>query len=187
MGGGSWVQLIRFPATWEQVSQHCCAQLSHPPATPSAEQLFLQTCSVPGAPPSACPAWFRVTFLLSLSPEWAKQDTYKPRRRKTRKSPPRAKGPHAKGQPNVMGNTADLRLSVASGLANCFSLHESFCFLRSNGLPWWSNGKESALQYRGCRFNPWLGNKIPQAAEQLSPRTATRESLHHTGDPACSD
>ena len=28
------------------------------------------------------------------------------------------------------------------------------------GLPWWSNGKESALQYRGCRFNPWVG-KVP--------------------------
>ena len=140
------------------MSQPRCAQLSHPPATPSAEQLFLQTCSVPGAPSSACPSWFRVTFLLSLSPEWAKQDTYKPRRRKTQKRPPRAKGPHAKGQPNVTGSTPDLRSSPASGLANCFSLRESFRFLGFNGLPWWANGKESTCQCRGHGFNPWSRN-----------------------------
>ena len=26
------------------------------------------------------------------------------------------------------------------------------------GLPWWSSGKESALQCRGRRFNPWSGS-----------------------------
>ena len=26
------------------------------------------------------------------------------------------------------------------------------------GLPWWSRGKESALQCRGCGFDPWSGN-----------------------------
>ena len=30
-----------------------------------------------------------------------------------------------------------------------------------SGLPWWSSGKESALQCRGRRFNPWSGNKDP--------------------------
>ena len=28
------------------------------------------------------------------------------------------------------------------------------------GLPRWLNGKESACQCRGCRFDPWVG-KIP--------------------------
>ena len=35
------------------------------------------------------------------------------------------------------------------------------------------------LQCRGCRFNPWLGNKIAQAAEQLSLHTTTSESRHY--------
>ena len=26
------------------------------------------------------------------------------------------------------------------------------------GLPWWSSGKESAFQCRGCGFDPWSGN-----------------------------
>ena len=26
------------------------------------------------------------------------------------------------------------------------------------GLPWWPSGKESALQCRGCGFDPWSGN-----------------------------
>ena len=28
------------------------------------------------------------------------------------------------------------------------------------GLPWWLSGKESACQYRGHVFNPWV-RKIP--------------------------
>ena len=38
----------------------------------------------------------------------------------------------------------------------------------SAGLPWWLSGKESACQYKRCRFNPW-SEKIPHAKEQLSP------------------
>ena len=30
--------------------------------------------------------------------------------------------------------------------------------LSNRGLPWWSNGKESAFQCRGCGFDPWSGN-----------------------------
>ena len=43
-------------------------------------------------------------------------------------------------------------------------------------LPWWSSGWESALQCRGHQFNP-RSRKIPHAAEQLSPCTATAEAL----------
>ena len=43
------------------------------------------------------------------------------------------------------------------------------------GLPWWSSGKESACQCRGCGFNPW-SRKIPHAEGQLSPCTATTEA-----------
>ena len=38
--------------------------------------------------------------------------------------------------------------------------------------------KELAFQGRGCVFDPWLGNKIPHAAGQLSPRTTTTELAH---------
>ena len=34
------------------------------------------------------------------------------------------------------------------------------------GLPWWSNGWESALQCKGHWFDHWSG-KIPHAAKQL--------------------
>ena len=39
---------------------------------------------------------------------------------------------------------------------------------RHSGLPCWSSGKESALQYRERGFNPWSG-AIPQAVGELSP------------------
>ena len=42
------------------------------------------------------------------------------------------------------------------------------------GLPWWSNGWESACQCRGRGFEPWSG-KIPHAAEQLGPWATTTE------------
>ena len=62
------------------------------------------------------------------------------------------------------------------------------------GLPWWSNGKESTFQCRGHGFNPWWGTKIPHSAGQLSPRAATTElsrlnkrgCVPHTTDPTCS-
>ena len=39
------------------------------------------------------------------------------------------------------------------------------------GLPWWSRGKESALQCGRCQFNPW-SRKIPPATAQLILRAA---------------
>ena len=46
------------------------------------------------------------------------------------------------------------------------------------GLPWWSSGKESALQCMGCTgLIPGQGIKIPHAAGQLSPRTTTTEPM----------
>ena len=148
--------LLPFPACGEWgwvlgsaciVSPHVRANVSAPlcPAVPSTSHSLRGTALstdplCPGSPVRSLSPWFRVTFHLPLSPEQAKQDTYKPRRRNTQKSPPHAKGPRAKGPPNVMGNTPDLRSSPASGLANSLSLHESFCFLRLNRLPWWSNG-----------------------------------------------
>ena len=46
----------------------------------------------------------------------------------------------------------------------------------TSGLPWWSNGKESAWQCRRHGFNPWSG-KIPHASEQLGLSTATAPVL----------
>ena len=34
------------------------------------------------------------------------------------------------------------------------------------GLPWWLSGKESACQYRKCRFNPWV-EKVPWRTKWL--------------------
>ena len=42
------------------------------------------------------------------------------------------------------------------------------------GLPWWLSGKESVLQCKRHRFDPWSG-KIPHAAENLSSCTTTAE------------
>ena len=39
------------------------------------------------------------------------------------------------------------------------SIHTmEFTLKRKEGLPWWSSGKESVLQCRGHRFDPWSGN-----------------------------
>ena len=43
-----------------------------------------------------------------------------------------------------------------------------------HGLPWGSNGKESACQCRRHRFDPWSG-QIPQFMEQIIPRITTIE------------
>ena len=53
-----------------------------------------------------------------------------------------------------------------------------FLKLKIEGLPWWSSGKESALQCRGRGFNPGQRTKIPHAAGQLSPRATTAELAH---------
>ena len=60
---------------------------------------------------------------------------------------------------------------------------------------------KSACQRRGRRFDPWLGTKVPQPAEQLSlrttllsPRSTTTEPAHlnerahvlQTTEPTCS-
>ena len=37
------------------------------------------------------------------------------------------------------------------------------------GLPWWSSGKESALQCRGRRFDPWSGNYNPMCCGTTKP------------------
>ena len=42
-------------------------------------------------------------------------------------------------------------------------------------LPWWCNGQESACQWVGHGFNPWLG-RIPHVEEQLSPWITTTEA-----------
>ena len=42
------------------------------------------------------------------------------------------------------------------------------------GLPWWPSGWESACQWRGHRFDPWLGKTL-HATGQLSPRAGTTE------------
>ena len=40
------------------------------------------------------------------------------------------------------------------------NLHYFGCQYGPMGLPWWLSGKESAFQYRKCRFDPWV-SKIP--------------------------
>ena len=47
---------------------------------------------------------------------------------------------------------------------------------RSQGLPWWLSGKESACQCRRHGFNPWSG-KIPRARGQQSPFSMTTEPV----------
>ena len=42
------------------------------------------------------------------------------------------------------------------------------------GLAWWLSGKEPTCQHRRHGYDPWSG-KIPQATQQLSPRTTTTE------------
>ena len=42
------------------------------------------------------------------------------------------------------------------------------------GFPWWCSGWESACQCRGHGFEPW-SEKIPRAAEQLSPCATNTE------------
>ena len=61
------------------------------------------------------------------------------------------------------------------------------------GLPWWSSGKESTFQCRGCGFNPWSRNWNPTCHRATKPAyhnywtgmlqslySATRESLYAT-------
>ena len=43
-----------------------------------------------------------------------------------------------------------------------------FLKIRTEGLPWWRSGWESACQCGGHGFEPWSG-RIPHATEQLSP------------------
>ena len=45
---------------------------------------------------------------------------------------------------------------IARGFQITNAKYQSRVFLL--GLPWWSSGKESAFQCRGCGFNPWSGN-----------------------------
>ena len=40
-----------------------------------------------------------------------------------------------------------------------FNFFSKISFVKNfSGLPWWSSGKESALQCRGRGFDPWSGN-----------------------------
>ena len=48
-------------------------------------------------------------------------------------------------------------------------------YKNTEGLYWWSSGKELTCQYRGHRSNPW-SRKIPRAAGQLSLGATTREA-----------
>ena len=44
------------------------------------------------------------------------------------------------------------------------------------GLFWWSSGKVSAFQCKGCGFDPWSGNYMSRAAGQLRPCSTAREA-----------
>ena len=46
-------------------------------------------------------------------------------------------------------------------------------------LSGWSSGWESALQCRGCGFDPWLGNWDPTYQEATKVCTTTAEAVHH--------
>ena len=55
--------------------------------------------------------------------------------------------------------------SLNAGSAKTFHLYKIWCLwfnetFLSQGLPWWLGDKESACQYKRCRFNPWVG-KMP--------------------------
>ena len=47
----------------------------------------------------------------------------------------------------------------------------------TRGLPWWSSGWESPCQCREHGFYPWF-RRIPHAARQVSPCTATTGPMH---------
>ena len=63
--------------------------------------------------------------------------------------------------------------------------------MKCKGLPWWSSGKESAFQCRGCGFGQ--GTKISRASGKLSPQAATTElgclneraRMPQTTEPTC--
>ena len=44
------------------------------------------------------------------------------------------------------------------------------------GFPWWSSGKESAVQCKEHGFNAGGGTKIPHAAGQLNSQSTTKEN-----------
>jgi len=52
------------------------------------------------------------------------------------------------------------------------TLTDLTAYIRIKGLPWWLTGKEPAYQ---CRRHG--SRKIPYAAEQLSPRAETTETV----------
>ena len=45
-----------------------------------------------------------------------------------------------------------------------------------NGLPWWLSGKESACQYRRCKFDPWVGKISWRRKWQATPVFLPRKS-----------
>jgi len=45
-------------------------------------------------------------------------------------------------------------------LKKIFFLFLDNCGCACSGLLWWLGGKESACQFRRCKFEPWVG-KIP--------------------------
>ena len=69
----------------------------------------------------------------------------------------------------------NLCLTISMITLNVNGLNTPIKKQRLSGLPWWSSGKESALQCRGRGSIPGQGTKIPHAAGQLSPRATTTE------------
>jgi len=61
-------------------------------------------------------------------------------------------------------------LALSLVIPNCF---DSGILNLPQGVPSWLSDEESSFQYRGHGFDPWA-RKIPHAAEQLSPRAATK-------------
>ena len=64
---------------------------------------------------------------------------------------------------------------MAFGKVNITSLSPFLHLERSGddyttqGLPWWLSGYRIRLQYRGLRFNPWVGKMPWRRAWQLTP------------------
>ena len=77
-------------------------------------------------------------------------------------SPPKGAGPSQcqPPQPRVPNSRAT---SPVPGRAvkphfSCWDEQQDKVKQQKQGLPWWSSSKESALQGRGHRFDPWSGN-----------------------------
>ena len=74
------------------------------------------------------------------------------------------------GHPSMHGRKQELLPWSVKPFRNKYFQRENICVcIYVFGLPWWLNGKRICLQWRRCRFHPWI-RKIPRRKKwQLTP------------------